>query len=396
MSKTVLSLDLCSAFIATSASAADLAPDAAPFENVQVCDAYGNQFYKLPGSDTCLRVGGRLRTDYRIRNFGNRNSDWGNRSRNDIELRARGYLYLDSRTQTEFGLLRTFTSFFSTVNTGQPTNSTVEFAYIQFGGLTTGRTQSLFDFWTGFAPNAQLETYSDRKTDVLAYTQSLGKGLSATLSLEDARGRRQGIAATGTVTSASYAGIRFPDLVGTVNLKREWGTAQIMGVLHDVYPENSGGIGVDSQLGWVIGAGINLQAGQLLGAGKTRVVLQGSYTDGASGYGTTGWNSLITDAVIVNGSDLRTTRTWNIFGGIRQPLTKTVTFNLEAGYHDVNGGTAAYDFTQFDVTPNLAWEPLSGFYVGAELQYRELDFGAASGLEDRNEVVGTFRLQRNF
>lgn len=396
MRKILLSLALCPVLVTTPASAADLAPEATPIENVQLCDAYGDRFYKLPGSDTCLRVGGRLRTDYRIRNFGNRNSDWGNRSRNNIELRARGYLYLDSRTQTEFGLLRTFTSFFSTVNTGQPTTSTVEFAYIQFGGLTAGRIQSLFDFWTGFAPNAQLETYSDRKTDVLAYTQSLGNGFSATLSLEDARGRRQGIAATGTVTSASYAGLRFPDLVGTLNLKRDWGSAQIMGVLHDVYPENSGGIGADSQLGWVIGAGINLQAGQLLNAGKTRVVLQGSYTDGASGYGTTGWNSRITDAVIVDGSDLKTTRTWNIFGGIRQPLTKTVTLNLEAGYHDVDGGTAAYDFTQFDLTPNLAWEPVSGLYVGAEFQYRELDFSAASGLQDRNEMVGTFRLQRNF
>ena len=75
------------------------------------------------------------------------------------------------------------------------------------------------------------------------------------------------------------------------------------------------------------------------------VSLQAVYTDGASGYGSTGWNSRITDAVW-NGSSTETTKTLNIFGGVTLGVTDTVQVNVEGGYHDVDGGTSAYDFTQ--------------------------------------------------
>ncbi|HET6377215.1 MAG TPA: porin, partial [Methylocella sp.] len=41
------------------AGAADLpARQAAPIEYVRICDAYGAGFFYIPGTDTCLRVGG--------------------------------------------------------------------------------------------------------------------------------------------------------------------------------------------------------------------------------------------------------------------------------------------------------------------------------------------------
>src|SRR5450631_3885876 len=41
------------------ARAADLpARQAAPIEYVRICDAYGAGFFFIPGTDTCLRVGG--------------------------------------------------------------------------------------------------------------------------------------------------------------------------------------------------------------------------------------------------------------------------------------------------------------------------------------------------
>ncbi|HET6378842.1 MAG TPA: porin, partial [Methylocella sp.] len=42
-----------------AAGAADLpARQAAPIEYVRICDAYGAGFFYIPGTDTCLRVGG--------------------------------------------------------------------------------------------------------------------------------------------------------------------------------------------------------------------------------------------------------------------------------------------------------------------------------------------------
>ena len=47
------------------AQAADLpARKAAPVEYVKVCDAYGAGFFYIPGTDTCIKVGGRVRADF--------------------------------------------------------------------------------------------------------------------------------------------------------------------------------------------------------------------------------------------------------------------------------------------------------------------------------------------
>src|SRR5581483_2088262 len=62
-------------------------------------------------------------------------------------------------------------------------------AFVQWGGLTTGRIQSFFDFyadndsWHGLAD-------SDVVTQALAYTYTFGNGFSATLSIEDPKERQ--------------------------------------------------------------------------------------------------------------------------------------------------------------------------------------------------------------
>ena len=47
------------------AQAADLpSKKAAPATYVKICDAYGAGFFFIPGTDTCLKIGGRVRADY--------------------------------------------------------------------------------------------------------------------------------------------------------------------------------------------------------------------------------------------------------------------------------------------------------------------------------------------
>ena len=48
------------------AQAADLPAKAKAVEYVKVCDAYGAGFYYIPGTDTCLKVGGAIRVDYYV------------------------------------------------------------------------------------------------------------------------------------------------------------------------------------------------------------------------------------------------------------------------------------------------------------------------------------------
>ena len=117
---------------------------AAPVEYVRVCSTYGAGFFYIPGTETCLRVGGRVRAEFvlclsRI-----------DREDDAIGFRARGRIQLDARTATAYGLLRTFVRFEITRNTGVATATTstqppnVAQAFVQFGGLTAGRVSSFF------------------------------------------------------------------------------------------------------------------------------------------------------------------------------------------------------------------------------------------------------------
>ena len=63
------------------------------------CPARGPGFIQLPGAETCLRIGGRLRGE-----AGTRRTSAGD----SIGLHSEGRLDLDARTQTDYGPVRTF------------------------------------------------------------------------------------------------------------------------------------------------------------------------------------------------------------------------------------------------------------------------------------------------
>ena len=215
---------------ATGAQAADLPVAPEPIDYVRVCDAFGAGFYYIPGTDTCLSVRGRVRAEYRyfdtngstLRAAG---TNW--RDFNSTQFRARGYIYMDSRTNTEFGLLRAYNEVWFTWDTPGSSSVTLWNAIIQFGGFTFGKTASFYDF----VPNPTFASvftpaYSDIRQNLAAYTFAFGNGFSSSISLESAEERRSGIGAWG------YGGTKYPDLVANVRIDQGWGSAQVMGALH--------------------------------------------------------------------------------------------------------------------------------------------------------------------
>jgi hypothetical protein len=74
LAKSLL-LGSAAALVATAGSAADLpATKAAPVSYVKVCDAYGAGFFYIPGTETCIKVGGRVRADYAMSGKANANA----------------------------------------------------------------------------------------------------------------------------------------------------------------------------------------------------------------------------------------------------------------------------------------------------------------------------------
>src|SRR3954452_7406473 len=84
------------------AQAADLpAKKAAAVEYVRVCSTYGAGFFYIPGTETCLRIGGRVRAEALY------NEPFA-RAEDALAFLARGRIQLDARSQTAYGTLRAF------------------------------------------------------------------------------------------------------------------------------------------------------------------------------------------------------------------------------------------------------------------------------------------------
>ena len=93
------------------AQAADLPVKAKPVEYVKICSLYGVGFYYIPGTDMCIKIGGWVRAEYGWGNNGNFTWGWANgnvnnRTTNNSDFRARGYITADARNQTEYGTVR--------------------------------------------------------------------------------------------------------------------------------------------------------------------------------------------------------------------------------------------------------------------------------------------------
>ena len=97
----------------SGAQAADLPLKAKAVEYVRICTLYGAGFYYIPGTDTCIKLGGYLRveTAFNGSNFGGAYAGQlgaQNRFSNYYAARSREDLFIDTRTATEYGVLRTY------------------------------------------------------------------------------------------------------------------------------------------------------------------------------------------------------------------------------------------------------------------------------------------------
>ncbi len=368
------------------ALAADLPVAPEPVDYVRVCDAFGTGFFYIPGTETCLRVEGRVRAEYRFDNFGDSDNSWDDRTDFGTYTRARGTIRLDARTNSEYGLVRAYinTYFENNSNAGTGTGTTLEHAFVQFGNFTFGRTASMYDFWTGYSYGNFQTQYTDVRNWVAAYTASLGNGLSATVSIEDGTTRRWGI------NGSAYAGHRLPDLVANLRLDQAWGSAQVMGALHEARAVAAGS---DSKVGYAVGAGVQINVPYF--AQGDAFALQAMYGDGASGYVLDSWDASISDATLV-GAALKTTKAWGIGAGFLHNFSEQWDANIEGGYYSADAAGTANDFKQWGANFNVNWKPVSDFSIGTEFAYRSFDYNRSSGRRDRDEFYTTIRVERVF
>src|SRR5947199_9653357 len=262
----------------SGAQAADLPVKAKAVEYVRICSLYGAGFWYIPGTDTCMKIGGYVRVDTTFNGSVYDQPAWSgdlgqnNRFRDYYASRSRMAITVDTRTATEYGVVRTFGQAdfqFTTQgnNTVNPANFTappaagtqtnllnqpgegyvaVEFVFIQFAGFTFGKSASAYATpWHGYPGNNSsfLMGGHDTVTGVnnIQYTAQFGNGVSGTIGLDDptvfnrtaVANLSLPITAIGQVAN-TYAGVRAPDVVGNIRVDQAWGLFQISAAAHEV------------------------------------------------------------------------------------------------------------------------------------------------------------------
>ncbi|MEH2485939.1 porin [Bradyrhizobium sp. AZCC 2230] len=325
------------------AQAADLPVKAKAVEYVKICSLYGAGFYYMPGTDTCIKLGGYVRADAVLggaNDYGFNNSQTtanggsNNRLTNYYYTRARMDLNVDTRTATEYGVVRTYADMIFSYDTGNIVGSSpatftaggatlgLYHAFIQFAGFTMGRTVSIFEApWTGY-PAGGPDTLPGGPNHVtginqFAYTADFGQGITGSLALEspDTQSNGQGnlwnangfvassavngagaIVTTTAATAAgnalvqgqygvnAWGGSRSPDIVGAVRVDQAWGLAQFAVAAHDLHPGYYGTTEPtghpSDKWGWAVHGALSIK-NIPTGAGDS-INLQAVYTDGDS------------------------------------------------------------------------------------------------------------------
>ena len=251
------------------AQAADMPVKAKPVQYVKICSLYGDGFYYIPGTDTCLKMGGylRIQSEYNagaggiVAGSGTTEAAQARFTRdhtNDFNYRSRAAISWDVRQQTEYGTLRTYIRTGIQATTPADTEGGIVFidrAFLQFAGFTVGKTQSLFDLFSFGGAYSYHNTRTNGDTgatgvNVWAYTAQFGNGFSGTLSLENPQGHSK--AGTADLTTAGFFGangaavndtafavnaggngFRMPDVIGNLRVDEKWGFAGVSVVLHD-------------------------------------------------------------------------------------------------------------------------------------------------------------------
>ncbi len=438
------------------AHAADLpSRKAAPVEYVRVCSAYGAGFFYIPGTDTCLRVGGRVRAEYTVgTRYGEGQDAYGTRSR--------GRLNVDARTATAYGTLRTFFRYELTVssgfysgttngnqgiiapgtarNTASATGSNLDLAFVQFGPITAGRAQSFFDFYANDFGFSTLRT-ADSRLNLLAYTATFGSGFSATVSLED-RNTGTGTRENGVVSpvgASAILGQDFPDVVASLRVDQGWGSAQLSGALTQRNISNTGPLFNSSkdETGFAIQGGVKINL-PMLAAGDV-LFLQAAYADGALGY--LGWGGqfgagrqttsiagsqlLVADYGVNALGNTKSATGWSIVAALKHFWTPQLRTEIYGSYSELSLGytlaaqagnglvARALDPKEMIVAGNLIWSPVSGLDIGVEVVYTRTELkqpvlaannagarvalGAGGRLVKSDDAIaGRLRIQRDF
>ena len=386
----------------TGAQAADIIiPEPEMVEYVRVCDTAGEGFFYIPGTETCLKIGGYVR--YQI-DFGRDYGPFiGGLSYVDTAgstadysdygwiANTRGQLEVTAQSETELGTLTGFIAFQGNSTGGA--NVGIDSAHIELGGLGMGYSDNAFDGGI----NGEHDALGGAKVNRVYYTFAAGN-FDATISIDDDGDPIVGAAAFGTVTTATALGTSGADFVPNVsgNVGGDFGIVDAR--LYGAYDNDTSNFAVKGVLGVDVGANGKLQVAGYYTDGPTYVF--GAQTIHAVN-GFTGF-----------ASSLGAWSEYSVAAAYQHQVTSAFAvtvggqywWNFQHADFNFNTGTATLaDIDAWRIGLMLDYEIVENFDAKLALNYTNVDNnspfaggwdGTAGG--DLNAFSGFLRFQRSF
>jgi Porin subfamily len=452
--KTVLLGSAAGLLAAGAAQAADLPVKkaAAAVQYVEVCPVYGSGFYKLPGTDICIRHFGSMKFNW---GFQNEREAWEPDGIGAIDAIVQsggsntvGWQWTirpgwDFRSPTEYGTLRAVVQMRVDQRNGvfqddEPvltgdmrTTNLIHRGYIEWAGFLIGRAGTQFVYWDQDDVVTAIGGDPKETTMQLTYVFTAPGGVKATIGLEDSAtwhgGVDIGVPSPFGLDAIFTAGPqRLYDIVGSLSTEQSWGSAKIAGIVHWIH---TGGDRLDANgaadsneqgVGWAVLGGVTFNL-PMLGP-KDQLLLQAQYCDGVNaacgvnggaandpsaferrGQFLDGLQRLSdVDAwLVADGSgswDFKNTKAWSVEGQLRHYWAPLWRSNLMASYVNIDVPRAGFlatgvgDANTWDVAANLIWgQSRKTAEIGVEVVYKQLnqDVHRFTAAEARRRGVDT-------
>jgi Porin subfamily len=179
--------------VVSGAQAADavVAAEPEPMEYVRVCDAYGTGYFYIPGTETCLKIGGVLRFEKYYEKDEARNA-LGKKTKGYYEWHTRARIQLEAKNDSEWGTVYSWIRLQGDSNNNTTTdnvgggNRTRWWYYFGIGGLEFGRYDSPGTRFQDYGGRTDWGGYYGNDTDqqYVSYTQDFGN-FQAFVALEN-------------------------------------------------------------------------------------------------------------------------------------------------------------------------------------------------------------------
>jgi len=356
-----------------------------PVEYVRVCDVYGAGYFYIPGTETCLKIGGYVRM--RLQGNDNGFNDSLDNDDDDYNFvsRVRARLNFDVREETELGTLRAYARVQATNTSGGGSGYVMDQAYIQLGGLTIGYLDSLWAERDGLLTDTDWSV-GDFNQNRISYTYT-ANGFSAALSVED-----------------DGDGDFVPDVIGQLAYEGGWGTAYISGVYDEDAFDNDFYDAIDdfdaddaSDGAFALKAGIELK--DLIAADSVFKV-EGHYAFDPTEYASNGYvfaNGNNSDFLDSGNRAASIPMEWQVGAAYQQKFGKFTGYlsGIYGESFDFTYDAVDYDSaTVWGVAANLGYDITTNFSVLAEVSYRDVDL--PNGFDNFDQTTGFLQFQRTF